>query len=184
MPHRAQRFGERRAERFGARAVVLQDASGKFSPDGWADRVISVYQQWGAHRIVAEKNQGGDMVETVMRSREGGRNLPVKLVTATKGKIVRAEPVAALYEQKKIAHWGVFPKLEDEQCEYTGDGGAEESPDHLDALVWGVTELMLSGRAVPYAAAPNVGSRNHWGAAHSGSDYSIQSEEFISTGAA
>ncbi len=166
---------------FNNRAIVLQDASGKFSPDGWADRVISAYQNWGAHRIVAESNQGGDMVETIMRSREGGRNLPVKLVSATKGKIVRAEPVAALYEKQRVAHWGVFAKLEDEMCEYTGDGGAEESPDHLDALVWGVTELMLGGRNIPFAAAGAIASPSHWVAGDSGSDNSnsIQTEEFV-----
>ena len=120
------------------------------------------------------------MVETVIRSVEGGKNLPVKLVDATKGKIVRAEPVAGLYEQKKVSHYGVFPLLEDQLCEFTGDE-TEESPDRLDALVWGLTELMLSGKSVPYVAAPAASHPSYWntGAA---SDYSVTSDEFITMG--
>ena len=64
--------------------------------------------------------------------------------------------MAALYEQKKVAHWGVFPRLEDQLCEYTADDTTEESPDRLDALVWGLTELLLTGRSVPYVAVPGA----------------------------
>jgi phage terminase large subunit-like protein len=143
------------------RAVVLEDASGKYSPEEWAAKVTEVYFRWGATRIVAEANQGGDLVETNLRRRADSQNLPIKLVKASKGKIVRAEPVAGLYEQKKVSHWGVFPKLEDEQCCFTG-AETEESPDHLDALVWALTDLMLSGVVVPHVATPDMGQIDHW----------------------
>ena len=105
----------------------------------------------------------------------------IKLVTATKGKIVRAEPVAALYEQRKIGHWGIFPKLEDQLCEFTGDDSTEESPDRLDALVWGLTELLLTGRAVPYVAVSGATAPSYWAPPGSGSDSSVTvSDTFIS----
>ena len=160
-------------------AVVLEDASGQYSPDGWADRAIKAYKQWHATRIVAENNQGGDMVEAVFRSRPDGALLPIKLVTATKGKIVRAEPVAALYEQRKIGHWGIFPKLEDQLCEFTGDDSTEESPDRLDALVWGLTELLLTGRSVPYVAVSGATAPSYWSPPGSGSDSSVTATDFI-----
>jgi phage terminase large subunit-like protein len=144
------------------RGVVLEDASGKYSPEQWAEKVTAVYSRWKADRVVAEKNNGGDMVQTVLRSRADSKNLPVKLVDATKGKIVRAEPVAGLYEQKKVSHWGVFPQLEEQMTTFTGEDG-EESPDRLDALVWGLTELMLSGVVVPHVAVPASPSIHYWG---------------------
>lgn len=144
------------------RAVVLEDGSGKYSPEGWADRATAMYHRWKASRIVGEKNNGGDMIETVLRSRADSRNLPIKLVDASKGKIVRAEPAAGLYEQKKVSHWGVFSKLEEQMTTYTGEDG-EESPDRMDALVWALFELMLSGHAIPHVAVPASPSVNHWG---------------------
>jgi phage terminase large subunit-like protein len=129
-------------------ARIVADASvRKPSPERWARAVASAAQAWQADRIVAEANQGGAMVESVLRAAEV--SLPVKLVHASKGKAARAEPVAALYEAGRVRHTGVFPELEDELCglmaggEYQGPG---RSPDRADALVWAMTELML-GRA-------------------------------------
>lgn len=162
---------------FSGRAIVLQDASGKYTPEGWAKETVRCYENWKADRVVAEKNNGGDLVERNLRAISA--NLPVKLVDATKGKIVRAEPVAGLYEQKKVAHWGVFPVLEDQMCEYTGEE-TEESPDRLDALVWGLTELMLSGKPVPHVAFPGGSvATSVWPSAGAVSDFSITTEDFI-----
>ena len=91
--------------------------------------------------IVAEVNNGGDLVERLLRSIE--RNIPYKSVHATRGKMVRAEPISALYEQGKVYHLGTFPKLEEQMCSFTGDNRGA-SPDRLDALVWGLTELSIS----------------------------------------
>ena len=122
------------------RGYVLEDLSGKYSPNDWANVAKSAVLRWDADCIVAEKNQGGDMVESVLRSQ--GIKIRVKLVTATKGKYVRAEPVYSLYEQKKIYHVGRFPLLESQMISFDPDKG--KSPDRVDALVWGFTELMLS----------------------------------------
>ena len=118
---------------------VLDDESGKYSPEQWASIAIKLASKWDADCIVAEKNQGGDMVESVLKS--AGCRYRVKLVTATKGKFVRAEPIYALYEQGKIFHVGYLPKLESQMCSFTSD--LKNSPDRVDSLVWGFTELML-----------------------------------------
>lgn len=152
---------------FNNRGVVLEDASGKYSPEQWAEKVTVVYQRWKADRVVAEKNNGGDLVATVLRSRSDSKNLPVKLVDATKGKIVRAEPVAGLYEQKKVSHWGVFAPLEEQMTTFTGEEG-EESPDRLDALVWALTELMLGKTVIPHVGPVGASSENYWGTADYG----------------
>jgi predicted phage terminase large subunit-like protein len=124
------------------RYYVLEDASCNLSPDGWARRVKTAYDRWNADRVVAEKNFGGAMVESVLRTAAGARDLPVKMVTASRGKIARAEPVAALYEQRKVSHVGEFSALEDELCAMTPGGYVGEgSPDRADALVWALTEL-------------------------------------------
>jgi phage terminase large subunit-like protein len=119
---------------------VLDDDSGQYSPEQWARTAIRLVQKWGADSIVAERNQGGDMVESVLRS--AGYQGRVKLVTATKGKFVRAEPVYAYYEQVKVFHVGHLPKLEAQMCSFSSD--LRNSPDRVDSLVWGLTELMLS----------------------------------------
>lgn len=125
-------------------AYVLQDATCNLSPDGWARRVGEVYSLHSADRIVAEKNFGGAMVEAVIKSSD--KRLPVKMVTASRGKVARAEPVAALYEQGKVHHVGDLPDLEDQLCNFTAGGYVGEgSPDRADALVWALTELMLEG---------------------------------------
>ena len=118
---------------------VLEDLSGKYSPNHWAKVSNDAAFRWNADCIVAEKNQGGDMVEAVLKSQ--GTNFRIKLVTATKGKFVRAEPVYSLYEQNKIYHVGSFPILESQMVTFDPDKG--KSPDRVDALVWGLTELMV-----------------------------------------
>lgn len=121
---------------------VLADESGKYSPEQWASVATSLVDKWGADCIVAEKNQGGDMVEAVIRTT--GSKARVKLVTATKGKFVRAEPIYGLYEQGKVFHVGYLPKLEAQMCVFTSD--LKNSPDRVDSLVWGLTDLMLGQR--------------------------------------
>ena len=118
---------------------VLEDLSGKYSPNHWAKVSNDAAFRWNADCIVAEKNQGGDMVEAVLKSQ--GTNFRIKLVTATKGKYVRAEPVYSLYEQGQIYHVGSFPILESQMVTFDPDKG--KSPDRVDALVWGLTELMV-----------------------------------------
>ena len=133
------------------RALVLADCSvERPSPERWAQAVAAASRAWQADRIIAEANQGGDMVRTVLRAAQ--INLPVRLVHASRGKSARAEPVAALYETGRVRHANVFPALEDEMCglltggDYAGPG---RSPDRADALVWALTELMLGGGAEP-----------------------------------
>ncbi|WP_454848735.1 DNA-packaging protein [Rhizobium binxianense] len=131
------------------RAVVLADCSVEgASPAGWAGAVAKAYRRFDADRIVAEVNQGGDMVAALLKSIDAG--LPVSTVRATRGKFLRAEPVAALYEQGRVAHAGRFPELEDQMCDFGPDGlSSGRSPDRLDALVWALTALMLEGGGEP-----------------------------------
>ena len=121
---------------------ILDDKSGKFTPDNWARLVIEQFYRYNANLIVAETNNGGDLVERLLRTID--KNVPYKSVTATRGKMLRAEPVSALYEQKKVFHTDLFPTLEDQMCTYTGEN--KKSPDRLDALVWALTELSSSSR--------------------------------------
>jgi phage terminase large subunit-like protein len=129
---------------------VIADASvsGK-SPEGWAAAVADAARRHGADRVIAEANNGGAMVESVLRAADTG--LPVKLVHASRGKVARAEPVMVLYQQGRVKHAGAFPDLEDELCGLISGGGYDgpgRSPDRADALVWAVTELMLGRRVV------------------------------------
>ena len=127
------------------RGYVIRDATCQLSPDGWGKRVIAMYHQYSADRIVAERNYGGAMVEAVIKASD--KNVPFKEVTASRGKVLRAEPIAALYEQGKISHVGEFSELEDQMCNMTAAGYVGEgSPDRADALVWALTELMLTRR--------------------------------------
>jgi PBSX family phage terminase large subunit len=121
---------------------VIEDLSGKYSPNEWAKVASQAVKNYNADCIVAEKNQGGDMVTSVLRVYD--KTTRVKLVTATKGKYVRAEPIYSLYEQGKIFHIGNFPILESQMITFDPDKG--KSPDRVDALVWGFTELMLSNK--------------------------------------
>jgi len=132
-------------------AVVLADASvERASPEKWARAVANAARAWGADRVVAEANQGGAMVRAVLQAAD--QMLPVKAVHASKGKVARAEPVAALYEAGRVRHAGMFAKLEDQLCGLMAAGryeGPGRSPDRADALVWALTELMLGKRAGP-----------------------------------
>lgn len=125
-----------------ARGYVLADRSLRGSPEEWARAAVNLYREFSADRIVAEKNQGGEMVSSVLRSVD--RSVPVTLVHASRGKHVRAEPISALYEQGRIHHVGRFDKLEDQMCQFSIDNLRSDSlgsPDRVDALVWGLTEL-------------------------------------------
>lgn len=119
---------------------VLGDLSGRYSPDAWARRAIGAYSEAQADRIIGEVNNGGEMVEYTLRTVD--RSVSYQAVHASRGKQARAEPIAALYEQGKVHHIGMFPQLEDQMCQWV-PGMA--SPDRMDALVWALTELMLGG---------------------------------------
>jgi predicted phage terminase large subunit-like protein len=137
-------------------AYVLDDRSMRGTPDAWGRRVIQAYLDHGADNVVAEANQGGDMVRHVIRTAaaamaaEGAptRTVPMKTVHASRGKRARAEPVSALYEQGRIHHIGIHEELETQMTTWTPESG--ESPDRLDALVWAVTELMLAPTAASF----------------------------------
>jgi predicted phage terminase large subunit-like protein len=119
---------------------VLEDLSGRHPPDKWGRIAINAFYEWEADRIVAEVNNGGDLVERLIRNIDN--NVSYRSVRATRGKILRAEPIAALYEQRRVHHMDVFSELEQQMCSYTGE--TNSSPDRLDALVWGLTELSKS----------------------------------------
>ena len=130
------------------RAYVLEDASvAGLAPEGWARAVAACAARHGADRVVAEANQGGAMVASVLFAADAG--LPLKLVHASQNKVARAEPVAMLYENDRVRHVGSFPALEDELCGLAPGGvygGPARSPDRADALVWAMTALMLERR--------------------------------------
>jgi phage terminase large subunit-like protein len=131
------------------RAYVLADATVQgVSPLDWARAAMRLYESLDADCIVAEVNQGGELVAQMLRQVSSAA--PVRMVRATRGKYLRAEPVAALYERGLVAHAGIWPELEDQMCDF-GPGGLStgRSPDRLDALVWALTELMLQERAMP-----------------------------------
>jgi phage terminase large subunit-like protein len=143
---------------------VLEDASCSEGPDGWARRAVALFDRLDADAIVAEVNQGGDMVESVIRSVRP--TVPVIKVRATRGKAVRAEPISALYEQGRVHHVGSLPALEDQMCQFdpvTGLAGGV-SPDRVDALVWGLTELfpqlVTRPKTVPPAARAQTAYRH------------------------
>lgn len=128
---------------------VLEDATAAgISPAGWAARAIALYRRLEADTLVAEVNQGGEMVREVLRNVDA--SAPLKTVHATRGKYLRAEPVAALYEQGRVVHAARFTALEDQMCDFGPDGlSSGRSPDRLDALVWALTALMLEGAGEP-----------------------------------
>ena len=134
-----------------ARGFILADGTvEKASPETWARAAATLAETWAADCIVAEANMGGAMVESVLRA--AGIELTVRLVHARRGKAARAEPVAALYEAGRMFHAGLFGPLEDQLCGLMAGGGYEgpgRSPDRADALVWAVTELLLSKRGTP-----------------------------------
>lgn len=125
---------------------TLGDFSGKYTPEGWGAMAVRQYHAFKADYIIAEANNGGDLVENNIRVID--RSVPVKLVHATRGKFIRAEPVAALAEQGKDHHVGSFPQLEDQMCTFTPDFDRKKmgfSPDRMDAKVWAYQELLIMG---------------------------------------
>ena len=143
---------------------VLADASGRYSPTEWAKAAIAAYRAHRADRIVAEINNGGDMVEATLRMVDP--TVPFGAVHASRGKAARAEPVATLYEQGKVRHLGAFPILEDQMCAFTRDASSSPSPasggglgggwgphgaspDRVDALVWALSDLLV--QPMPHA---------------------------------
>jgi len=135
------------AGKMGNKFIVLEDLSGQFTPHQWAKRAIEAYDEWKADLIVGEVNNGGDMVETIIKTINS--TIPFKKVWASRGKAVRAEPIEALYEQGRGYHCGIFPELEDQMTSWEAGKTRQEngfSPDRLDALVWAGTELMLQDK--------------------------------------
>ena len=124
------------------------------SPEGWAKAAVKAFDEFGADRLVAEVNNGGAMVESVIRQVRPA--ISYRAVHASRGKVTRAEPISALYEQGRVHHCGSFPKLEDQMCSFTNDFDpktAGYSPDRVDALVWALTELMLGARGIAISQA-------------------------------
>ena len=128
--------------------VIADESIAGARPAEWANRAVILYHRLGADALIAEVNQGGDMVAAVINEIDVG--VPVTAVRASRGKWLRAEPVAALYEQGRVRHAGTFPELEDEMCDFGPDGLSNgRSPDRLDALVWALTALLLRPPARP-----------------------------------
>jgi predicted phage terminase large subunit-like protein len=140
------------AGRSGEAGYVLADCSrGGLTPAGWASRVMQAYADFEADAIIAEANQGGDMVRSVLQQADANAPAPpapIRLVHASRGKITRAAPVAALYEAGRIHHAGLFAELEDQMCHYDGAKTAK-SPDRMDALVWALADLFEGRRSNP-----------------------------------
>jgi phage terminase large subunit-like protein len=133
---------------------VLEDMSGRWSPGDWGQRVVEAYRRLRADRVVAEINKGGDLVERVLRGIDP--TIPYKAVRATRGKATRAEPIAALYEQKRVFHARPLSLLETQLCEYI-PGITSKSPDRLDAMVWALTDLLLESESNPTLKLWTVG---------------------------
>ena len=119
---------------------VLEDISGTYTPNGWARKAVMMYYKWKADRVIGEVNNGGDMIENTLRGID--TDVSYRSVHATRGKVTRAEPVVAMYEQGKIKHVGVHSGLETQMTTWKANQG-DQSPDRVDALVWGLTELKL-----------------------------------------
>lgn len=141
---------------------ILQDATDRYTPEGWAAKAVELYNLYGADRIVAERNQGGEMVRYTFKSVD--ETIPIKLVHASRGKFARAEPVSALYERGRVKHVKGLDALEDQMVQWCPLGSIG-SPDRLDAMVWAVTELALKGIARPelnlsYSDAKGLSARN------------------------
>lgn len=128
---------------------ILADYTCRLSPEKWARVAVNAYHEWKADRIVGETNNGGDMIELLLRQVDP--MISYRKLTATRGKLVRAEPVAALYEQGRAHHVGMFEAMEDQMCNYTVD--SNESPDRMDAMVWAMHELLASQSSIIGLAA-------------------------------
>ena len=126
---------------YDGRGYVLADESGRYRPEEWARKVASAYATHKADAVIAEGNQGGEMIGAVLRAC-GASHLPVRTVHARRGKAARAEPVAVLYEQGRVSHVGVLSRLEDQLTSWE-PSSSRGSPDRLDALVWALTDLVV-----------------------------------------
>jgi Terminase RNaseH-like domain len=141
---------------------VLADCSGQYEPTAWAHAAVRLYRELRADRIIAETNYGGGMVESVIRAVDP--NISYRSVTASRGKVARAEPIAALYEQNKVHHLGSFPELEDQMSGFTSNfdrARAGYSPGRVDALVWALSDLMAT--AMPSYAYYEIARRRAGG---------------------
>jgi len=134
---------------FEGQGYVLADLSGRYSPEQWGRLVVGAYDAWQADCIVAEINYGGAMVTANLRAACTDRALvPIEIVTASRGKAQRAQPVAALYTQGKVTHVGAFPDMEDQMCNFSAAGyQGPRSPDRADAVIWGLTQIMIGGKS-------------------------------------
>lgn len=144
------------------RGYVLDDKTCRESPNGWARQAIACFDRYEGDCIVGEVNNGGDMVESTVRAVRN--TVPFKSVTASRGKWVRAEPIAALYEQGRVSHVGTFAALEDEMVNFGPNGMVgEASPDRVDALVWALTELFpaMVKKVVKAVASPKIDAPAH-----------------------
>ena len=139
------------AAKYGSEYYVLDDYSRQGTPSAWAHEVAEAYERWKADAIIGEKNYGGEMVEYTIKTH--APRAKIKAVSATRGKVVRAEPISALYEQGKVWHNQVMQELEDELCMY--DPETSKSPNRMDALVWALTELSGCSAGEPHTA--NIG---------------------------
>lgn len=129
-------------KRHSNRAVVLEDATMRGGPKDWGRAAVACFKRWRADMIVAEANYGGAMVASTIQAVDP--NVPVQLVNASRGKVVRAEPVAALYDEDKVQHAGIFPELEEQLCLFSRGGyKGDKSPDRADGAVWALSALML-----------------------------------------
>ena len=126
-----------------ARGHVLDDRSQKATPAEWAEIVVTACEDWDTDKVVAEVNQGGDMVESNIKTHPRGRYLKVIKVRATKNKRTRAEPIAGKYEQARVHHFGELVKLEDQMTQWDPLDSTMDSPDRMDSLVWGLTHLLI-----------------------------------------
>lgn len=124
---------------------ILNDSSQISSPDEWIKKAVSLYKQYECDRVVAEINNGGDLIERLLRVQN--QSIPFTSVRATRGKVVRAEPISALYEQNRVHHVGVFKELEEQMIQFTGNQKLIHD-DRVDALVWSISSLLNSGKAV------------------------------------
>lgn len=147
------------AGKLGREGFVLADDSGKYSPTGWADKAIDAYLRWGSDAIVVEKNFGGDMVRTTIEQQAKERGILVRVIvtTATKSKQLRAEPIVALYEQKRVYHTTHHEKLENEMLTWVPGKG--DSPNRIDALVWALGELFQRFGQANIASPTNAVNR-------------------------
>ena len=150
-------------------AFILEDLSGRYSPNDMGRKAVTAYHHWHADRLVAEDNFGGQIIDDLIHLID--RSVAYRAVHASRGKIIRAEPVAALYERGRVHHVGMFAKLEDEMCGYAP--GAAYSPGRLDAMVWALTDLMLGESRAGFGTASFTAPAPHFPSANAAPQKSI-----------